>query len=334
MLQCIVDSLMVSRGWFISPFKGHIVAQPAQSFRPRRDVDRFVDRKFEREGHGFLHGFEVLDHLFEKDADQHRDPGRHDYHSAFLESLQYDFCNWLGESKYMHGLWEYSPFLCGAGLVEGLKLSFIAGMRLWEQMPEPLALVHLHNMLVKKGYLKKPAGLHATLSQLLGQHFFPRGKAPNSNFAEAFTAQAAAAHRLDFHQLLHPDQNRLFNAMFALVAYHHAKYNPTAMPDASIHVTSPFFMLRLSKTKKPINPLTGKTRFEETDLVKRARAEGMDDRTLERASLSTDVFQLASWPASFQPPQKLLAQALPQAGKAGWMDADTQCHIPLETGRA
>ncbi|KAJ4289980.1 hypothetical protein N0V88_006781 [Collariella sp. IMI 366227] len=355
-LQCIVDSLMVSRGWSISPFKGHIVTQPAQSFRPRRDVDLFLDRKVEREGHGFLHGFKVLNQLFDKDADLHRDPGRHDYHHAFLESLQYDFCNWLGESKYMYGLntippsrfsntnanglWEYSPFLCGAGLVEGLELSFIAGMRLWEQMPEPLSLVHLHNMLVKKGYLKKPVGLYATLSQLLGQHFFHGAKPPSTNFAEAFTAQvqalfprgarherlrvhnqAAAAHGLDFHQLLHPDQNRLFNAKSALVAYHHAKYNLAAMPDADIHVTSPFFMVRLSQTNKTVDPVTGETRFEETNLVKRARAEGMDDKTFECASLSTEVFQPASWPSSFQPPQNLLAQALPQAGKAGWMDA-------------
>ncbi|KAK3689337.1 hypothetical protein B0T22DRAFT_490806 [Podospora appendiculata] len=43
-LQCIVDSLAVSRGWSVSPFRGHIVVPPARGFRPRRDVDLFIDR--------------------------------------------------------------------------------------------------------------------------------------------------------------------------------------------------------------------------------------------------------------------------------------------------
>ncbi|KAK4125982.1 hypothetical protein N657DRAFT_670132 [Parathielavia appendiculata] len=101
-LQCIVNSLGVYRGWTISSFKGHKVILPPWSFRPRRDVDLFLDRKNER------------------------DPNRHRDVHALLEDLQDDFANWLGESRYKlglakippsrfsnanaNGLWEYSPF--------------------------------------------------------------------------------------------------------------------------------------------------------------------------------------------------------------------------------
>ncbi|KAL6889291.1 hypothetical protein HDV57DRAFT_321194 [Trichoderma longibrachiatum] len=42
-LQCIVDSLMVTRGWSLSIFKGHVLEPPMRGFRPRRDVDLFLD---------------------------------------------------------------------------------------------------------------------------------------------------------------------------------------------------------------------------------------------------------------------------------------------------
>ena len=38
-LQCIVDSMTSSRGWTISPLRGHILRQPARKFFARRDVD-------------------------------------------------------------------------------------------------------------------------------------------------------------------------------------------------------------------------------------------------------------------------------------------------------
>lgn len=47
-LQCIVDSLTVSRGWSMSVLKDHVLTSPAQAFRPRRDVDLFLDRRTKR----------------------------------------------------------------------------------------------------------------------------------------------------------------------------------------------------------------------------------------------------------------------------------------------
>lgn len=44
-LQCIVDSFAASRGWMLNPLRGHILAPPPRKFRPRRDVDLFLDRE-------------------------------------------------------------------------------------------------------------------------------------------------------------------------------------------------------------------------------------------------------------------------------------------------
>ena len=87
-------------------------------------------------------------------------------------------------------LWEYSPLLCGAGLVEGLVLMQRVMMNLWDHIPEPTLALHLHNMLVKKGYLKNEVGLYANLERLLQDAFFPEG-VQSSNFQEALSSRVA-----------------------------------------------------------------------------------------------------------------------------------------------
>ena len=182
-LQCIVDSLTASRGWMISPLREHVVTEPARKFRPRRDVDLFLDRNNERKGQGFLGSVDVLKQVLAKDANLHQEPNRYNDHCVIMEELKMDFVNWLGESKYMYGLntippsrfskhnanglWEYSPLLCAAGLVEGLVLTQRVSMLIWDRIPEPSLIFHLHNMLVKKGYIKEPIGMFATIEDLL-----------------------------------------------------------------------------------------------------------------------------------------------------------------------
>jgi hypothetical protein len=120
--------------------KGQVISKPASGFRPRRDVDLFLDRDCERTGHGYIQGADVLKQLLEQEGMKYGNPGRNALGEGLLDTLQYEFVNYLGESKYMHGLntippsrfsstnsnglWEYSPFLCGVGLVEGLELSY------------------------------------------------------------------------------------------------------------------------------------------------------------------------------------------------------------------
>ncbi|KAL5340354.1 hypothetical protein BJX70DRAFT_396858 [Aspergillus crustosus] len=51
-LQCIVDSFCVARGWRHYGSLGNELILPAENFRPRRDIDLFMDRENERPGKG------------------------------------------------------------------------------------------------------------------------------------------------------------------------------------------------------------------------------------------------------------------------------------------
>jgi hypothetical protein len=189
-LQCIVDSLAVSRGWSCTSLRGHILIPPAQNFRPRRDVDLFLDRENKHFGRGYCQAVDILVQLLEKDAMMHGNEKRHENYSIILKEFMDDFVNWLGESKYKsglttippsrftntnsNGLWEYSPFLNGVGLTESLELAYGINFMLWDRIPEPICLIHLHNMLVRKGYIKQPVGLYTSLQDLFSNGmYFP-----------------------------------------------------------------------------------------------------------------------------------------------------------------
>ncbi|KAM0451615.1 hypothetical protein ACHAPV_009852 [Trichoderma viride] len=263
-LQCIVDSLMVSRGWSISSFRGHVLEPPKSGFRPRRDVDLFLDRENQRSGKGYLQGTDVLKELLGRDSMLHGDPSRHQGQIAVLEGLLWDFRDWLGESKYMsglqtlppsrfsnsnaNGLWEYSPFLCGVGLAEGLELGYRFGQLLWDQIPEPMLIVHLHNMLVQKKYLDRPIGLFASLGETFRAAFFADGRPPTSDFAQALSsrvdktgnraAQRQRARRRgqanSLHAMLDVAANSFFSQKSNLLLYRESGWNPDRIPNEDL----------------------------------------------------------------------------------------------------
>jgi len=78
-------------------------------FRPRRDVDLFLDRENKEFGHGWLQAVDVLSGLFEKDAQIHGQQDRYTSHQELLQLVFEDFRDWLGESKYMSGLKTIPP---------------------------------------------------------------------------------------------------------------------------------------------------------------------------------------------------------------------------------
>lgn len=75
----MVDALAVSRGWSIGALVGHAMTHPANNFRPRRDVDIFMDRYNERMPKGHCQSVEILKELFERDAMLHGDPKRNEF---------------------------------------------------------------------------------------------------------------------------------------------------------------------------------------------------------------------------------------------------------------
>ncbi|KAJ2996581.1 hypothetical protein NUW58_g928 [Xylaria curta] len=301
-LQCIVDSFTVSRGWYLSGLRGHVLRTPPRGFRPRRDVDLFLDRENERSGSGFLQAVDILKQLFQKDGILHSDFDRHEANYELLEAVQYDFINWLGESKYMHGLttippsrfsttnsnglWEYSPFLCGVGLEEGLREAYQYSFIVLDKLPEPVLLVHLHNMLVQKGYIAEPVGLYASFQDLFPKAFFIDGKVPTSNFGEAMQARVAESRvrrsraRRTLEDVKDLNTNWFFKTKSYLMACHGAGWNPDRIPDSDILMPSMLGIYRISQTKHIADPITGQKRMEDTDLVNRARAKGLSEEDL------------------------------------------------------
>lgn len=194
----------------------------------------------------------------------HGDPSRHWGRIAVLEDLLWDFRDWLGESKYMsglktlppsrfsnsnaNGLWEYSPLLCGAGLAEGLEIGYRFGQLLWDQIPEPMLLIHLHNMLVQKKYLDRPIGLFASLEQTFRTAFFANGRVPTSDFTQALSsqvdktgthmAQRQQAKRrgqaTSRHALLDVAANRFFSTKSNLLLYRESGWNLDRIPNEDL----------------------------------------------------------------------------------------------------
>ncbi|KAF7561183.1 hypothetical protein G7046_g2947 [Stylonectria norvegica] len=310
-LQCIVDSFSVSRGWTVSGLRGHVLQPPASSFRPRRDVDLFLDRNNERFGHGFLQGIDILQQLLQTDGIKSGNPARHEPRFDVLKMVQEDFRDWLGETKYMYGLntiapsrfakhnanglYEYSPFLCGTGLMEGLELAYAFSMLLWDSIPEPMLLIHLHNMLVQKGFISKPVGLFGSLQDMFKGCFFANGQIPTSKFSDALVAkmgetgsrfssrqrraarQTAANFGVDVHEIASLDGNRFFQQKSNLMIYQAAAWNPDRIPDKDVAFGTLLFFYRLSRTRKIIDPDTEEARLDDTLLVQRAKANGMDE---------------------------------------------------------
>ena len=313
-LQCIIDAWTVSRGWSITALKGHVIRPPPRHFRPRRDVDLFLDRGNERFGRGILQAVDIVKELLERDSMLHGQPDRHKMTCEVLEGIQFDFVNWLGESKYMYGLqtippsrfsqsnanglWEFSPFLCGVGLMEGLELAYLVNMMIWDRIPEPFLLVHLHNMLVQKGYITRPIGLFAALEEMFLTTFFEGGKRPVEDFDQALTARIlqtggrrahferrqlrrnATRSAVDAHGILDLRANRFFTTKSNLVLYRQVDWDLDRIPDTEVPWPSLLAMSRLSCAKQTTDIQTEARILNENDIVKRARAAGMSDEHL------------------------------------------------------
>lgn len=317
-LKCIADALAVSRGWSISILKGHVLEPPADNFRPRRDIDLFLDRHNQRMGHGYLMGADIVKPVLDE-AHAGQSHRNRDILEA-VDGLKYDFINWLGETKYMHGLngippsrfsstnsnglWEYSPYLCGTGLAEALTMAAQIGQLLWDSVPEPMLVVHLHNMLVQEGYIKKPIGLFATLQELIPTCFFANGRVPTSDYTGALRARTKADSPLqmrnNFRNRLHAAltmnsnrmvdarHNKFFNHNSTLATFQLAEWMPDRVADADLDPTTILGALRITRTARVFDA-SGNVRLADTELVRRARERGWDDSSLLGFGAALDV---------------------------------------------
>lgn len=308
--------MTVSRGWSVLAFEGHILRPASPTFRPRRDVDQFMDREGERHGCGVCDGVDKLSQLLKKDAVLHADPDRHWHTISILTKFRNDLCNTLGESRFVHGLaglipsrfsnttvnglWEYSPYLCGTGLMEALELAYALGQCVMDRLPAPFCMTHLHNMLVRKGLIQRRVGLFVALEELFSEALFVGGKIPTSRFAEAYDARLRLAEARDLtaqrwsslrnsqrandiHGALQLSINRCFREKSVLRLYREANWNLDRIPDDS--VPPALLCLRIGQAKRSIDPVTDKRSVNDTALFKRARRQGIDEEDLVEVKL-------------------------------------------------
>lgn len=313
-LQCIMDAWTVSRGWAISGVEGHILSVPAPGFHPRRDLDVFLGREESIVGIGgyFRATFTLKAFYMRFRTDSNPRSFEHTVDCiGVLEKLGCEFLDALGRCKILqdlastlpsrfaktnpNGVWDYSPFFCGAGLAEGLELMYRSVMILWDGMREPMLVVHLHNMLVQRGYLKRAVSLYSRLSTLFIEGFFFDGQPPTADFGDAFHAHvdkmvtrkdfaqeranrrsaAKVTHTREFLKLI---LLRLFKQKSSLLLYQIADWDPDRIPDCDVDPRSALGMIRLSQTKRFRDSEASDWRLEETELVKRTRASGLDEQ--------------------------------------------------------
>lgn len=327
-LQCIVDSTTVSRGWsFGWSFgeNGHELKQPPQEYCPRRDVDAFLGYTTEFTP-GFAWGIGDFIRCLEGDAIGYGNPARHQSERDMLKGLATHVQQWLGNCKNLfdstgmssrfsknnsNGLWDYSPFLCGVGLAEALELTYRLSMIAWDRTYEPIALVHLHNLLLKEGLMKKEdAPALDLIADTLSTAFFPQGQAPVTEFHQAYitlikgprtTVRREASRRVeikrffkaaeDSHDLLSMNFNLYFRQKTNLMLYREAGWNLERIPESETLPHTVLGMIRIAQTKRIVDPATGYKTFEKTDLVMRAKAQGSTDESIVRNFRTLGIIQ-------------------------------------------
>ncbi|KAK8078348.1 hypothetical protein PG996_004518 [Apiospora saccharicola] len=280
-LQCIVDSYTVSRGWVISFLHGH---------RPRNPPVAFSSKP--------------LKQVSGKDHTPDDEPIRHEGFLNLLEWVQDDFIEQLGGPKHLdglastapsrfpksqtNGLWEFSPFLCGAGLLEGLEISHGLGRRLWDDLAEPILFLHIYNLLLNTGYLKERIDFYTELARWFFPEFWKNGSTPQTELPRALlahldthggkvpmqrrpTKRAAVKPASEIYRMaLHSSSHRRIKTSSTLSMWRRAEWNPNRITDEEAQVFTYLFGMRLSQTKHEIDLLSGETRLQNTPFVSMA----------------------------------------------------------------
>lgn len=85
-----------------------------------------------------------------------------------------------------NGLWLYSPYLCGTGMVEMLNLSYEWGTKCWDRSGYIKAFIHLYNLLLQNGHLQKPIAIFERVIEIFKDDLFRGGQRPIKRFLNSF----------------------------------------------------------------------------------------------------------------------------------------------------
>ncbi|THY50911.1 hypothetical protein D6C97_06868 [Aureobasidium pullulans] len=303
-LQCIVDATTISRGWSCM-MSNQLLEPSCPDYSPRQDIDVFLGETTEI-FEGFYWGARLSLINLEKDAVEFGNPARYSPARHGLDHLSTHIRTWLGASEHVlswsgvpsrfaehdsNGLWNYSPFLCGTGLMEALEITYRSTMITWDKISEPIGLLHLHNMASQKGYLTNQETIFNSLTTLFADSFFDQGIIPTRRFDQAWRhrtqnvrtrplrmqrSEAARAARCgrDIHSFLSLDHNLYFRRRSNLLLYREADWDPERIPESSMEPRTALGRVRIHQTKRVVDTETGAMTYEKTELIKRAIAQG------------------------------------------------------------
>ncbi|KAL5340353.1 hypothetical protein BJX70DRAFT_124507 [Aspergillus crustosus] len=182
--------------------------------------------------------------------------------------------------------------------MEALELTYGVSLQVWDQDPIVTSMMHLHNMLVRTGYLETPVGLFSALGLIYKKEFFNEGTVPESRFFHALKAAIDKFNDVrgnrtrdanlkvlrrsgsDLHEYLDTNINHIFKTKSLARLFREAYYIPDRITDDEIPLSSVIAPIRLSLVKRVTDPVTGKRVLQNTVLVQRFKEAGWDDDEL------------------------------------------------------
>ncbi|WYZ40952.1 hypothetical protein EsH8_IV_001293 [Colletotrichum jinshuiense] len=362
-LQCIIDATTSHLGMTVCEHGSHVLSSPAMNYRPARDIDTFLDRKGEMPSTGFVPAVENLIESLELVSRKYINPNTHEPSSQMLRLLKSEFINHLGvshptqngntmpssrfASTNPNGLWDYSPFLCGVGLVEALQHAYSISMRIWDLLPEPILLFYLHDVLLEKKYIEKPIESICIIGNLFPEAIYTNTSISRSEITKSFKAwrntrnytqlrrrQKLVPGAVDMQAVIDVTKNHSFKIKSQLILHEKASWDPSRIPDGEIDPWSAIAAMRLGQTKHVVNPMTGTTTLEDTELVRRAKfMGGMSDEFLRNSSIYAKYAAQQSNLCRTMAKSKLLTQE-PRSKKPKPKKGDQQVTLDdLEIGK-
>ncbi|KAI5306114.1 hypothetical protein KEM56_002174 [Ascosphaera pollenicola] len=177
-LQCILDALLVTRGWQSRPTEGHEFKESKTS-DPVRDLESFF-------GWTHINGFgpsfaDARRTFFDESTRHPKQEGRLAKESLALCQQIIPTFNIIGDSAWLPSpsivnipddIWSGCPFLCGTALSEALTIGSRVGHIILDRHTEVVAYAHLQRMLLKKGLMSRETGLYEAIRSVFETDLF------------------------------------------------------------------------------------------------------------------------------------------------------------------
>ena len=142
---------------------------------------------------------ELLLEEFKKDRERKGDPTEWSHPITFLDIMMnealllgttpLEFLPEAPRSMFSksskNGLWLYSPYLCGTGMVEMLNMSYDWGTKCWDRSGYIQGIFHLYNMLLQNGHIEEPIDLLERVIEIFKDDIFRGGQRPTKKFFDA-----------------------------------------------------------------------------------------------------------------------------------------------------